>query len=301
QYAPGSTFKTIDTAAIFDHDRSLVSKVWPVKQSINIKGASGPFHNYAGESCGGALPSILAASCDTAFAEVGLTLGAHTVVQEAKAFGWCVGLGGVCKDGGSRPPLDLPSSEVLAATLSSESFLGANPPLLAYSSIGQYNDSASVLNMALVAAGIADNGVIMAPHLMKSIIDSVGDPITKYHPHAWLQATSKQTAASVRHLMLGVTNASLKGTAAGVFTNLQSRGIGVAAKTGTAEINPPSCATDDWLISMAPAGAGQTPTAVVVAVVPTPTGATYCQEATGATVAGPVVDQMLTDVLQAGQ
>ncbi|MGO9560979.1 MAG: penicillin-binding transpeptidase domain-containing protein [Acidimicrobiales bacterium] len=303
-HQPGSTFKTIDTAAIFDHDSALASKSWPFHSEITIKGASAPFQNYALDYCGGPLAEILARSCDTAYALVGLALGAPTVVGEAQSFGWCEGIAGVCRGGGRRPPLDLPPSEVSGATIAPESFLAANPPYLAYSAIGQYDDSASALSMALVAAGLADNGKIMAPHIMSKIIDSDGNVVETYQPHVWKQATSAATAARVRSLMLGVTSDAAGGTAAGVFANLQALGIDVAAKTGTAEVytlESGNCSTYDWLIAMAPAGAGQTPKAVVAAEVPTPEGSPDCSDATGATVAGPLVDEMLTDVLESGQ
>ena len=304
-HQPGSTFKTIDTAAIYDHDPSLASKSWPFNIKISIKGAAAPFQNYGKTNCGGPLAEILAQSCDTAYAEVGLALGAPTVVGEAESFGWCEGVAGVCRGGGRRPPLDLPPSEVAGATIAPESQLAATPPYLAYSAIGQFNDSASALSMALVAAGLADNGKIMEPHIMSRIIDSDGNVIKTYKPHVWKQATSAATAEKVRALMLGVTSTAAKGTAAGVFTNLQAEGIEIAAKTGTAEvatsISTGNCSTYDWLIAIAPAGAGQTPKAVVAAEVPSPEGSATCAEGTGATVAGPLVDQMLTDVLESGQ
>lgn len=305
-HGPGSTFKVISTAAIFDHDPSLASTVWPVKTEIHLPDTPSPFHNYGYEACGGPLAEILTVSCDTAYAEVGLALGARTVVSEAESFGWCQEsakrISGQCAAGGSPPPIDLPSDEVSGATLAPESLLAANPPYLAYSSIGQLDDAASALSMALVAAGIANNGKIMAPHLMKEIVDSDGNVVARYHPHVWKVATSSATATRVRQLMLGPTGTG--GTAAGVFSNLQSEGIQVAAKTGTAEhgnTTVVNCATNDWLIAMAPAGAGQTPKAVVALEVFTPNGMSACSDATGATVAGPLIDQMLTDVLKAGQ
>lgn len=309
-YGPGSTFKVIDTAAIYDHDPSLAYKVWPSVTQITIPQTPTPFHNYGYSNCGGPLPEILAVSCDTAYAEVGLALGSHTVVREATGFGWCQEgpkrLPGQCAGGGRRPPIDLPPYQVAGATMAPETLLDANPPYLAYSSIGQYDDAASALSMALVAAGIADNGKIMAPHLMSEIIDSDGNVVVRYHPHLWKRATSTATATEVRKLMLGPTATTpYVGTAAGVFSNLQSAGIDVAAKTGTAEAveesNGVNCATHDWLIAMAPANPGVVPKAVVAAEVYTPNGTTNCSDATGARIAGPLVDQMLTDVLRAGR
>lgn len=299
-HAPGSTFKTMTTAAIFDHDPSLASKVWPEQESINIPQSSTPFHNFGYGTCGGPLAQILAASCDTAYAEVGLALGASSVTQEAHAFGWCQGISGDCKAFGGRPPLDLPAADVAGATMAPESVLAANPPFLAYSAIGQYEDQASALSMALVASGFADNGRIMAPHVMSKVIDDSGNVVEQYKPHIWRKATTPQTAQKVRSLMLGPTE-DPDGTAYGVFSNLQSEGIQVAAKTGTAEVTEGACATNDWMIAMAPAGPGQTPKAVVAVEVPTPNGTSDCNEKTGAIVAGPVIDRMLTDVLNSGQ
>lgn len=309
-YGPGSTFKVIDTAAIYQHDPSLASKVWPTVTQITIPQTPTPFHNYGYSACGGPLAEILAVSCDTAYAEVGLALGANSVVHEAMDFGWCQEgprrLPGACAGGGRRPPIDLPKYEVAGATIASEKVLLGNPPYLAYSSVGQYDDAATALSMALVAAGIADNGTIMAPHLMSEIIDSDGNVVERYHPHVWKHATTAAIATQVRKLMLGPTASTpYPGTAAGVFSNLQSEGIDVAAKTGTAEHTVQSsavnCATNDWLIAMAPANPGVMPKAVVAAEVFTPNGTNGCSDATGARVAGPLVDQMLTDVLRAGQ
>ncbi len=308
-YAPGSTFKVMDTASIFQNKPSLANINWPFESSTKLPDTPAIFHNYASERCGGPLPEILAVSCDTAYAQIGLRLGADNVVHEAESFGWCQEsakrIPGICASGGTPPPIDLPKNEVVGATMAPIPMLQTNPPFLAYSSIGQFDDSASALSMALVAAGIADNGKIMAPHVMKKIIDSDGNVVRQYRPHLWKQATTAAIAQRVRKLMIGPTQGSpWPGTAAGVFTNLQSRGIEVGAKTGTAEAvissTTSNCATYDWMIAMAPINNGQVPKAVVAVVVPTPNGANACAEATGASVAGPVIDQMLTDVLQAG-
>jgi peptidoglycan glycosyltransferase len=308
-YAPGSTFKPMDTAAIFQYKPGIAAINWPFRPYIKLPDTNALFHNYASESCGGSLAEVLAVSCDTAYAQIGLRLGAKDVVREAEAFGWCQEskkrIPGICATGGTPPPLDLPSSEVVGATLAPLAMLQANPPFLAYSSIGQFDDSTSALSMALVAAGIADNGKIMAPHLMSEIVDSDGNVVRRYHPHLWKQATTAAIARKVRQLMIGPTEGSpWPGTAAGVFSNLQSQGVQVAAKTGTAEAvissTTKNCATYDWMIAMAPINNGQIPKAVVAVVVPTPNGANACAEATGAGIAGPVIDKMLTDLLQAG-
>ncbi len=108
---------------------------------------------------------------------------------------------------------------------------------------------ASPLQMALVAAGIANQGVIMTPHVMEQIRDSQGNLVETYAPKPWLTATSPLTASAVTTLMQGVAT---HGTAQGVFPASWN----VAAKTGTAETGTGplgNSLTNDWMIAFAPA------------------------------------------------
>lgn len=290
---PGSTFKVITTAAIFDHDQKIASQVFPYLSQLTIPESQGPLHNYGGETCGGNLALILAASCDTAYAKVGLELGASNLAQEAKSFGF-----------NQTPPLDIPSNEI--ATSCFPPVEGApynvpscpsapigtnNIPGIAYSAIGQENVSESALQDALIAGAIGANGNMMTPHLMHAIVNNEGQVVTTYTPHRWLASTSASTANQVRTLMLGV---AAHGTAAGLFpANLH-----VAAKTGTAETGSGNCSST-WLMATAPSGPGETPSIAVAAVVPAQAAIT-CSE-TGAEVAGPIVAKVIDAYLGTGK
>ncbi|MFZ0059743.1 MAG: penicillin-binding transpeptidase domain-containing protein [Acidimicrobiales bacterium] len=279
RYPPGSTFKVITTSAIFDHDPSLESFVAKDASSIALPDTVLRLHNFAYETCGGALAVDLAASCDTAYAEIGLKLGAPRLYEEATSFGF-----------DKVPPIDLPASEVIPAIFPSAGSFSDNVPGIAYSAIGQENVAETALQDALIAAAIADNGTIMTPHFLSRVVDAAGNVVENYTPHPWLRATSASTADQVRSLMLGVV---LHGTASGVGfpSNLD-----VAAKTGTAQSANSAC-SDDWLIATAPAGPGQTPKVAVAAVVVQPAG--YC-DGTGALVAGPIVKAVLLAALGMG-
>ena len=157
--------------------------------------------------------------------------------------------------------------------------------------------TATTLQMALVAAGIADNGIIMTPHLLNQVIDDEGSVVETYQPHPWRRATSAGTALSVRNLMLGVTE-NPAGTAYGLFPSYEFPPV--AAKTGTAQILANGCGTYNWLIATAPAGPGQTPTVAVAAIVPVPPGSA-CVDVTGAMEAGPVVSAVLHEALELQQ
>ena len=106
-------------------------------------------------------------------------------------------------------PIDLPdSAESVFPT-----DVANNPPKLAQASIGQSDVQATPLQMALVAAGVANGGTIMKPHVMTSVRDSQGNEIRKYTPEKWLSPLSPENAATMRQDMLGVVQG---GTATGL-------------------------------------------------------------------------------------
>jgi peptidoglycan glycosyltransferase len=279
-HPPGSTFKIIDTAALFDHDPSLQTHTWPAVSSITFQGAP-PLQNFGGERCGGDLPEILTASCDTSYAQLGLTLGASSLVDEAKAFGF-----------DSTPPIDLPA-DVTQSQIPAPSQI-TFPRLLADSAIGQYEDAASALQMAMVSGAIADGGVMMTPHLLNYAINQQGQVVDAYKAHAWRTATSIATAEQVKQLMLGPTNdynGTSGGTLVGTLSDYDLGGIWVGGKTGTAQTDNP-CGGFDWVTAWGPALTASLPTIAVAAWVE-PQLTPACNAGTGATVAGPVVQQVL--------
>jgi peptidoglycan glycosyltransferase len=155
---------------------------------------------------------------------------------------------------------------------------------LGYSAIGQEDDKASVLSNALVAAGIANKGAIMTPHLMQQITNRQGEVVSTYKPTVWKQAESPTAAAQVTALMKLVVT---EGTADLVGF---SPSLDAAVKTGTAQVGDNLLNdTDDWMIGFAPAS---DPTIAVAVVVPL-----QAYSATGAEVAGPIVKEMLDAAL----
>lgn len=299
-YNPGSTFKIVTTAAIYDHNSSIVSQIFPNQTALTIRGTALKLHNFGGESCGGDLPHILAVSCDTAYAKIGLELGAPSLAQEATAFGF-----------DKTPPIDLPVNEIAESCfppLENSPYsnpacfsrteivnnlsipIGAgNLPFIAYSAIGQGNVTETALENALIVTGIANGGVIMTPHLMSAIIDSQGHVIMTYKPHPYLAATSHDTANQVRQLMLGVTASGGTGSGLPFLPDLR-----VAAKTGTAETLLTNCSST-WFVATAPAGPNDIPKIAVAAVIPAGAGI-GCSE-TGAAIAGPIVTKVINAYL----
>lgn len=275
-FLPGSTFKTVTSAAVYDHDPSLALVNYPTVGCIPLPQSNKQLCNYGHngpngpEQCGGVLTVTLPASCDTAFAQLGMALGATNLNDEAQAFGF-----------NQRIPIDIPGAGV--SNFPTVAQLANNAPSQAYSAFGQQDVTATALQMALVAAGIAHQGVIMSPHVMSQIRDSQGNLLSIYQPSPWLTATSPNTAGLVTSLMQAVVTS---GTADKVGFPAS---WDVAAKTGTAETGPNATLTNDWMIAFAPAN---DPKVAVAVVVPNQPGSD-----TGATVSGPPMKAILGDAL----
>ena len=278
---PGSTFKVVTTTAAYEKSPQLVNTSIDYYTCIPPKtfgGQTTPLCNYGGAGCGGTIAQMLPPSCDTGYAILGTKVGADNMLSAADAFGF-----------NKQPPLDLPPSPgEISQFLQPNCYQNAQV-FLAFSSIGQFCTKATPLQMAMVAAAVADKGVVMTPHVMSQIRDSDGNIVKTYTPTQWQTAMSPQTASAVNNLMVGVTHNS-NGTAAGIFPPSED----VAAKTGTAQVQNAAgqyIATNDWMIAFAPANAPKV--AIAVELLDQPVSGTGAEEA------GPVMATMIQDVLSA--
>ena len=268
-YPPGSTFKVVTASAAFDHKPDITTKVYPTLNALPLPHSGGlSLHNFGGEHCGGNIAEMIRISCNTGMASVGLDVGGDGMAAEAQAFGF-----------GTKPPLDLPATAVSHFPAAAE--FTRNEPALAFDSIGQQNVSATPLQMALIAAGIANGGVIMTPHVLDHTSDAQGNVIDTYKPHEWRTATSGATAAVIKQMMIDVAR---RGTA----TRAQIAGIVVAAKTGTAQTGKEANHAHAWLIAFAPAEA---PKIAVAVIVEDQSG--LGDTATGGRVAAPIAQQVM--------
>jgi len=269
-FPPGSTSKIVTTSAVNRYWPGLILKSYPVQRCLALPNGNPlqPLCNSGGSPCGGTIPAMLPSSCDPGYAAVALDLGGTDLANQAHDFGY-----------NAVPPLDLGplggGPAVIASSFPTGAQLNANLPFLAYAGIGQGNVQATALQNALVAAGIANHGNVLVPHLMSSITDQLGNTVATFKPKIWRHALGPVQTAQIIPMMQNVV---LYGTAAGVGFLPQDQ---VAAKTGTAQTGVGNTNTDDWMIAFAPA---TRPLIAVAVVVPHQTLFDY-----GATVAGPIV------------
>ncbi len=267
-YPPGSTFKLVTgSTGVQTGAVTPTAPVYPTLTSLDVPGTTRNLPNFGGEACGGTLFEILAKSCNTSFAQMGLDLGAPAMVSGAQAFGF-----------NQAPPFDLPAVKSNFPTDFTQ-----NEAKLAQSSIGQNDVAATPLQMALVAAGVANGGVIMEPHVVDEIRDGEGDLVRTLAPTQWRRAVSPGAADVMRQAMREVV-------ATGTATRLQIDGVDVGAKTGTAQFGPAApLKSHAWVIAWA-GPIGQAPTIVVAVLVEGQDGAS---EQTGGRVAAPIAKQVI--------
>jgi peptidoglycan glycosyltransferase len=271
-FAPGSTMKVVTSTAAYNLKPALAGFDYPVQACQTFSDSNVPLCDESGP-CGGTMIAMLPESCDPGYGELGAQLGTDIMTKQAQLFGY-----------DSVPGIDLPG------TIASEfPTLPANAQAyLAQSSIGQFDVKTTALQNAMVAAGIANKGVLMTPHLMSSIHNSQGALVDSYAPKAASTVASPQTAQQVTALMEAViTNPG--GTAAGVgFPSY----LCAAVKTGTAQTSPTLHVNSDWMIGFAPANNPQVAVAVVVPQ--------QAVESDGAGVAGPIMKAVLEAALPQG-
>ncbi len=241
-YPPGSTFKVVTAAAALENDVITpdTTIAAPSPLIVETKPLSNDFDTSYPPV---ALDYALTNSINTWFAKVGEELGGDALFETMREFGF-----------GSKPPIDLPSGQVAASGVSGESgLLGPGDAVdVGRVAIGQERLLASPLQMAMVAAAIANRGKLMKPQIWSRVVDPDGRVTEKLDPSEYNDPISAETAAELTEAMEGVVRE-------GTGTNAAISGVAVAGKTGTAETPyNESCGggTDEnqaWFIGFAPA------------------------------------------------
>jgi len=248
-YPPGSTFKVITGAGVLEAGGQNAEPTVECKGSITVDGfvlKDTSVHGKVG------LNEAVAVSCNSYFGELGLYLGEEGLKRSARSFGFeLIDYGG--KTGGAvnypvvgaeipYNPGTLPANRISATEVAS-------------TAIGQGRTLVSPLQMALVAAGIANGGVVMKPLVMDKVMDRSGSVNKKMSPVALHKAVSPETA-------LALSTAMEEGVRRGTASQAVIPGIRVAGKTGSAQ--NPHGQTHAWFIGFAPADNPVIAVAVVV-------------------------------------
>lgn len=229
-FPPGSTFKIVTGSTAFSTGKVAgPSSTIPAPQFYHLPGSTHVLTNDGNSPCGNGNPPIsfaFALSCNTAFGKLGVTLGGSALHSYANLFGF------------NNPNLTIP----LPVSPSAYPLL-TDKAQTAMSAIGQFDDTVTPLQEAMLAATIANGGVLMRPHLIQEVRAPDLSVISAARPTPLRRVISTRAAHDIAVLMEGVTHDTY-GTAY-LTAGPQATSINIAGKTGTAQNGTNNTGLDD--------------------------------------------------------
>jgi peptidoglycan glycosyltransferase len=229
-YPPGSTFKLVTAAAALESGRYTPDSKVDNSAVLDLPQTTATLPNENGGPCTSGEATLTVAlenSCNVSFGAVGLDLGDAALRDQARKFGF---------DSAYEVPMRSVASHFPESL---------NPPQTAQSAIGQFDVRATPLQMAMVAAAIANRGVVMEPYLVQQVRGPKLEVLDTHKPRSLGEAVSPQTASQLTGMMVKVVEQ-------GTGTNGRIPGVPVAGKTGTAQQGG-GRTPHAWFVSFAPA------------------------------------------------
>lgn len=271
-YPPGSTFKVVVTAAFLEENATHTpTTAVPTLAEYTLPGTTTVMHNPGGDACGpadtGELIYAFKKSCNTTFAQLAVELGYGAIAEMTDALHF---------DQDLRIPLPVAHSTYPPV---------ADDAQLALTGIGQLDVRMSVLQNAMVAAAVANDGVLMWPYLIETERDADLEVISTAEPSVLSRPFSPTTAEYLTQMMIAVVQEGTGRPAA-------LSGIQVAGKTGTAETGN-DLPQHAWMIAFAPAEDPQIAVAVVLEH-----GGALGSDAYGGSAVGPLIREIIRAGLQ---
>lgn len=246
RYPPGSTFKLVTAAAALETGDYDPDTTVPAPATLDLPLTDHVLPNWQGGLCTSSdqitLTDALATSCNTAFGGLGMKIGEDALREQAEKFGFNDDFGNLFRDGLSGASSQFPEE--------------LDEPQTALSSIGQFDVQATPLQMAMVSAGIANDGEVMQPYVVDRLIGPDLATRATFDPEPYDRATSSATAADLTDMMVDTVE---NGTAEPGSIS----GVEVAGKTGTAQTCD-ACNPYAWFTSFAPVDNPEVAVAVVI-------------------------------------
>ena len=272
-YPPGSTFKTVVAAAALESGKYQPDTMIPAGASYTLPGTVTALTNTTGAAAGSngqiSFADALAYSSNTAFAQLGVALGADAINEQATKLGF-----------GSTITVDGASGNKHMTAVASKFPESPAADRLALASIGQGDTLETPLQNAMIAAAITNDGKLMQPTLVDRVRATDLSVISQSRSHVMSTAFSADTANKLTGMMEDVVTKE--------NASLAINGVKIAAKTGTAQIGEGNASTDAWVMGFAPADDPKIAVAVVVH-----NAGTY-----GVTAAGPIFRAIVQEALQ---
>jgi peptidoglycan glycosyltransferase len=275
-YTPGSVMKVVTTSAALDSGAITPQTTFPDQPKEEVSGFTVDGFTITEHDLGALKPALwslspaMQVSSNIFFAHVGLKLGGSTFLDYARRFGFCEPL----EIGSGSRALQVSASYLTTPTSSGGCSPFSDNVELASAAFGQAQVTVTPVEMALVAATIANGGVMPQPYVVQDIRAHAGTPasgpssqvLESTTPGAGERVVSSTTAAEVRSAMVDAVQGSIGRyyAGAGAVRLYGISGVETAGKTGTAQ--RAAGAPHSWFIGFAPAQTAATP-AIAIAVI----------------------------------
>jgi len=279
-YPPGSTFKVVTSAAALESLNMSPDSPLENATSYTPPQTRAAIRNFGGGTCLGnkqpiTLAEALQVSCNTVFARLGNDLGGERLVDMAERFGL------------NQPsPYQIKDPTVATSRIPAASEL--DKPAEAQSAIGQRDVRVSPLQMAQIAATVANEGKRMSPFVVSRVLAFDGSLVKEFKPVQANEPISTSTADQLKQMMVQVVE---KGTGEAA----RIPGAVVGGKTGTAQRGEGQ-APHAWFIGFGEAGGKKVAVAVIIEA-----GGDLGSEATGGKLSAPVAKAVMQAYLGGGR
>ncbi|MET9350453.1 peptidoglycan D,D-transpeptidase FtsI family protein [Streptomyces termitum] len=273
-YPPGSVFKVVTAAAALESGKITdIDAPTDTPEGWKIPLSRVPMVNHASGCANASINEALRVSCNSVFAKLGDDVGVQKMNEMAEKFGF---------NAEQYVPV-----RAAASVYDKKADRGGN----ALSSIGQFNTATTPLQMAMVAAAIANDGKLMKPYMIDQLRAPNLDVIKQNEPEQMSQPVSPENAQKLQAMMENVVS---RGTGAKADVNMS--GVRVGGKTGTAQHGEKNAKRPyAWFISYAKTDKGSP---VAVAVIVEDAEGVGREDITGGGLAGPIAKSVMKAVLK---
>lgn len=241
-YPPGSTYKLVVAAAALESGLYTPDSELEGGLTYTLPGTTTKLPNFGGAACDPegrpTLAHSVQVSCNTSFAWLAGELGADALRTQSERFGFGEKLEVPMTVTPSSYPADPDDAQV------------------ALTGIGQHDVRVTPLQVAMISAAIANDGIPMTPYLVETVRNRDLEVIQETNARELTRSVSASTAEALTQMMISVVEA-------GSGVRAQIPGMQVAGKTGTAEFGD-SGAAHAWFTGFAPADDPQIAVAVIV-------------------------------------
>ena len=237
--APGSVFKTVTISSALENIPDIQNRIFDDKGSVKIGDYTLPNENWRafGKI---SLARALSVSSNVVFGTIGMELGNTALRKTAEAYGF---------------NSVLPTNGFYVGQCNFPTLNAYSKGAMAQSAIGQGETTATPFQMAVVAATIANKGVMMEPTMVNEIINSRGQVVQQFEPKQLRTVTTPEVAATVTKDMRYVTE-QREGQPSGVWSYMDPK-YQIASKTGTAQKENAQgqilAEANAWFVCFAPA------------------------------------------------